>query len=328
METNTPLTLAITGATGFLGGRFAEMAAARGHRIRCLVRPTSQTARLKAIGATLIRGDLTNPKSLAALVAGADVCIHLAAHVGHGSWEDYYRFNVTGSRMVCEAIRDAAPPCRLVHCSTISALKVGTVPDHHNTHYGLSKHRAETEVRACAEAMGIPLTVIYPGLIYGPGDHHFVPVLIDRLRRNRLSLISGGEAQAPVIYVDDLCRLFLTATEDRAAIGGRYLGVGRLDIGIHDFIRMLARRSGSRVPTRVWPKPPLFRLALLLEALYRRLGVSHPPALTKRLIGFFSASFRYGTSGFDANLDWSPGTPYGEGLDQAFNWMKENAVTA
>jgi len=80
--------------------------------------------------------------------------------VGHGSWEDYYRFNVIGSQMVCQALRDAIPGCRLVYCSTISALKVGTVPDHHNTHYGLSKHRAGTEVSACAEAMDIPLTVI------------------------------------------------------------------------------------------------------------------------------------------------------------------------
>ena len=320
----TPLTFAITGATGFLGGRFAEMAARRGHRIRCLVRSTSNTARLDAMGAELIRGDLTDPESLERLVSGADVCIHLAAHVGHGSREDYYRFNVVGSRRVCEAIRDVAPGCRLLHCSTISALEVGTVPVHHNTHYGLSKHRAEAEVRSCAEKMAIPLTVIYPGLIYGPGDCHFVPVLIERLRRKRLSLLSGGEAKAPIIYVDDLSRLFLAAAEDPAAIGRRYLGVGRLDIGIHDFIRMLAIWTGSRVPQRVWPRTPFFRLALTLEALYRWLGISYPPAMTKRLVGFFSASFRYDTSGFDTNLDWEAATPYPEGLDRTFGWMNDH----
>src|SRR5438445_10564754 len=86
MPTHAKLNV-LTGATGLLGSHIAEQLVERGERVRALVRSTSDTSFLRALGVELVEGDLGQPDTLPRAVAGADVVYHCAARVGDwGAW--------------------------------------------------------------------------------------------------------------------------------------------------------------------------------------------------------------------------------------------------
>src|SRR5262249_44049523 len=117
MSTDSPKTLFLTGATGLVGSHAAEEAIRRGHRVRALVRPTSDTRRLEEWGVERIVGDLEDDKALQAGVAGADWVFNCAAKVGDwGTLADFRRLNVEALRLLLEAAC-AAGVDRFVHVS-------------------------------------------------------------------------------------------------------------------------------------------------------------------------------------------------------------------
>src|SRR5271167_1727437 len=110
-------TIFITGATGLVGGHAAEEAVRRGHRVRALVRPTSNTRWLDRWGIETIVGDLEDRQALRAGVAGADWVFNCAAKVGDwGTLAEFRQLNVEALRLLLDAASDAQVE-RLVHVS-------------------------------------------------------------------------------------------------------------------------------------------------------------------------------------------------------------------
>ncbi len=108
----------ITGATGFIGGRLAERLAGEGHRLRCLVRASSDTTKLKELGVEIVLGDLSDRPSLQAAAEGCRNVLHCAALVSDwATTEEITRANVLGTRNLLEACL-AASAERFVHFST------------------------------------------------------------------------------------------------------------------------------------------------------------------------------------------------------------------
>ncbi|ABQ25732.1 NAD-dependent epimerase/dehydratase family protein [Geotalea uraniireducens] len=315
----TQLRIGITGCTGALGQRLTELAAAKGHMVRCLVRNTN------AAGSDIeiVRGDLLNAESLHEFVKDLDVCIHLAAMVSHASKEQYQAINVTGTENLCNALLLHNPGCRLIHCSTISVLRLRRYLKFLSTNYAISKYYAEKKVTWFQKKKGLKAIIIYPGLIFGPYDSKFIPFIAQSLKKGKVFLVSGGERRAPLIFIDDLCELFLLAAENEKAIGGKYVGVGRLEMGIHDFIRLIAEKTGSPIPWLKFPKWLVFPLAMISEGIYSLLGREKPPALTKRAVDILSINFAHSC---DNDLGWQPKTTVFEGVDQAWHWYSENNI--
>src|SRR4029079_16350399 len=116
----------ITGGSGFIGRNLMRALRSRSDDVRALARSDSAIARVTALGATPVRGDLDDTRALRDGMRGCDVVIHAAAHVTEwGPREQYQRHNITGTRNVVEAAR-AAGLKRLVHLSTEAVLADGT----------------------------------------------------------------------------------------------------------------------------------------------------------------------------------------------------------
>ena len=104
MTTDPAKTIFITGATGLVGSHAAEEALKRGHRVRVLVRPTSDTRWLDQWGVDRVVGDLEDPEALRAGAAGADWIFNCAAKVGDwGTLEEFRRLNVEALRLLLDA---------------------------------------------------------------------------------------------------------------------------------------------------------------------------------------------------------------------------------
>src|SRR5262249_16781291 len=130
MGTASPRTIFITGATGLVGGHAVEEAMKRGHRVRALARPTSDTRWLERWGAERIGGDLEDAKALRAGVQGADWVFNCAAKVGDwGTLDEFRRLNVEALRLLLEAASDA----RVDRFVQVSSLGVYEGRDHYGT---------------------------------------------------------------------------------------------------------------------------------------------------------------------------------------------------
>lgn len=254
----------ITGATGFVGGHLAGRLAEEGWRVRALVRPTSDTARLRALGAELVPGGLDSPEAIAAAADGADTVFHLAGATTAPSEAAFARVNVEGTRNLVSGVLAAARrPRRVVYASSYAAC--GPAPDGRPrtaadppaplTAYGRTKLAGEHEL-AAAQRAGVEVVVLRVPAVYGPGDRAFLPVF--RLVNRHLATVpSGPDRRAHLVFVSDLARAFVRAAD---AAPGTYAVAEPVAHRFSELIGSIAAALGKR-PLRVPVPARLLRAA-------------------------------------------------------------------
>src|SRR5215218_9474521 len=250
-------TALITGASGFVGGHLAERLTGEGWRVRALVRASSDTARLRALGAELATGSLDDAAAIAAAADGADTVFHLAARTTAPSAAEFHRANVEGTRNVARAAaRAGTRPRRLVYLSSYAACgpSVNGRPRGMDetpaplTAYGRTKLEGETAARE-AEAAGVELVVLRVPSVYGPGDRAFLPVF--RLARRALAPIPTGPVRRlHLIYVHDLVRAVANAAETGVA-PGTYAVADPVAHAYGELVDVIGRAVRGKVPLHV-----------------------------------------------------------------------------
>ena len=211
----------LTGATGFIGGHVAHQLLGRGHEVVALVRTPEKAVELREAGVELIEGDITEPDTLAGTMAGADGVFHIAAwyKVGARNRDMAHAINVDGTRNVLEEARRAGVP-RIVYTSTLAVHGntngVPVTEDHRMdgpwlSVYDRTKWLAHYEVAVPMIEAGLPLVIVQPGLVHGPGDHSNVGTVFRDYLQGRLPAIpkQGGCWS----YVEDIAAGHLLAME-------------------------------------------------------------------------------------------------------------------
>lgn len=193
--------LALTGATGFVGGRLLDAALAAGDEVSALTRrPQPDRA-----GVRWIEGSLENPDSLSRLVDGAETVIHVAGVINATDAAGFGAGNVAGTKALLESATAAGVP-RFVHVSSLAAREPGL------SLYGASKARSE----ALVQASGLPFAIVRPPAVYGPGDRETLELF--RMAKRGLILLPPG-GRLSLIHADDLARLLLALAGPDAPSG-------------------------------------------------------------------------------------------------------------
>ena len=236
--------LAMTGATGFVGGATMRDAVAAGWRVRALTRRLQPERE----GVTWIAGALDDKDSLAEMAGGADVIMHIAGVVNVPTRAAFEAGNATATANVVDAA-SVAGITRFVHVSSLAAREPAI------SNYGWSKERAEAVVMTS----GLDWTIVRPPAVFGPGDTEMLDLF--RMARRGIALVPNGRMSA--IYVDELARLLVTLAADHdASIGQIYEPDDGKPTGWshRGFARAVARAVGrQRLSTLATP-------ALLLKA--------------------------------------------------------------
>lgn len=208
----------VTGGGGFVGGYVIERLLARGYEVRSIGR--SPQPALESKGVEVICGDLSDLAIVEAACAGVDAVFHIAAKAGvWGSWDSFYQPNVIGTRNVVAACRKQGVG-RLVYTSTPSVVFNGQpisgegeeMPYGRNwlCHYAHTKAIAEEEALA-ASSDTLRIVALRPHLVFGPGDPHLLPRVIESAVSGRLKIIGDGRSRVDVSYVGNVADAHLNA---------------------------------------------------------------------------------------------------------------------
>ena len=300
------MTIALTGATGFVGQAVLDEAAARGLTVRALTR-RSQAARE---GVSWVEGSLSDPASLAQLVQGTDAVLHVAALTTARDAAAFTAANVTGTEDLIAAAK-AASPKGFVFVSSLSAREPSL------SHYGASKAEAEKRV---AES-GLDWTVVRPPGVYGPRDVDY----FEMFRTAKLGFIPlPPRGASSIIHVHDLARLLLDLVEAPPALIRHRLfepDDGREGGWSH---RELAQAIGQAVGrSRVFAPQlpaPLLRAAASIDGLLR----GSKARLTADRVGYMTHPNWVSRSTFAVPPTvWAPRISGVEGLAQTAQWYRE-----
>jgi 2-alkyl-3-oxoalkanoate reductase len=319
----------VTGA-GLLGSHLTEQALKRGDAVRLLVRPNEDVSWLARAGAEVCRGDLADRASLEGAVAGVDLVLHCAARMGPwGPWAEYELVNVRGPKVLAE-VAIAAGVRRIVHVSSIDVhgLVVGDGVDEtaqfgtEQDPYCRSKRAGDLELQRLIKDRGAPVTIVRPGLIYGPRDTNSFGRFARLVEQRKMVIIGSGNNHLPLIYVADVARGILLAAGADQAIGRTYLLVNEEPVTQRDYFNAIARELG--VPPPKWHVP--YRLALAVggtaELLGHLTGRKQPPPFMRFGLKQMAGENRFVTTRARQELGFSPQVNLVEGVHEGIAWYR------
>lgn len=320
----------VTGAAGLLGGHVAELALERGDAVRVLARPGADVSWLAKAGVEVCWGDLTDRPPAAAAVEGVDCVLHCAARTGPwGPEAEYELVNVRGLKTLVE-VAMAAGVRRIVHVSSITVhgldvhgtadettpLRGGSDP------YSRSKVAGEHLLQQLIRYKGAPVTIVRPGLIYGPRDTNSFGRFARLVEQGKMLLIGSGNNHLPLIYVRDVAQGILLASEIDQALGRAYLLVNDEPVTQRDYFNAIARELGVASPRRHIP----YRLALALGATAETIGhltrMKHPPPVMRFGLKQIAGENRFVISRARCELGFVPQVGLAEGVREGIAWYR------
>ena len=247
----------VTGGSGFVGGHVVHALRAAGQDVRCLVRDRRRGERLQAWGCELLEGDVTDPESLRAAVAGCDTIVHLVA-IRQGKPEAFQRIMIGGTRNLIAAAREAGVG-RFVLMSALGTTEEtkDVVP-----YYG-AKWQMEQDVKAA----GTPYVIFRPSFIFAKDGG----ILTTFSKLARLApvtpIIGNGKQRIQPIWADDIGAYFAKSVELDTAIGRTFEIGGPDAVSWNEFWERLKKSRGIKRPSLHMPIGLMKVNALVTERL-------------------------------------------------------------
>ena len=320
----------VTGATGFVGAALVRALLRAGHEVRALVRPGSDRRNLTGLDVQHVEGDLTNPASLQAAVAGCAAVFHAAA--------DYrlfvrdppamYAANVAGTRDLLRAAAVAGVQ-RIVYTSSVATL--GTTPSGAPAdeatpvslgemigHYKRSKFLAENAVRELVAGDQVPAVIVNPSTPIGPRDIKPTPtgkIILDAARGRIPAFVNTG---LNVVHVDDVAQGHLLAWQ-RGAIGERYI-LGGVDMTLQAILTEVALTVGRQPPRIRLPHWGVLPLAYLVEGVSRVVGNEPPVTVDGVRMSRKHMYFSSAKAAQELGYQWRPPR---EAIRDALDWFQQ-----
>ncbi len=329
----------VTGASGFIGANLLQALVARGHRVKALLRPGSDTRGLQAVDFEAVQADLTDRQRLQAAMRGCDWCFHVAAsyHLWLQDYRPMYETNVNGTRNVIEAA--AAAGCsRIVYTSTVGCIGLPKarqgriVPTDESApvseaqmsnHYKRSKWQAEQVARQLA-GQGKPVVIVNPTAPVGPFDVKPTPtgqIIVDFLNRKLPAYLDTG---LNFVHVQDVALGHVLAAE-KGRVGERYiLGHAAGNWTLKEALLVLQKLTGVPAPRLRVPYSVALTAAYVGESISRVTGKPPKAPLAGVRMARYKMFFDPAKAIKELGL---PQTPPEQALADAVEWFRKNGYT-
>jgi len=315
----------VTGGAGFLGQAIVRLLVARGDQVCSLQRSPSPD--LVALGVECFRGDIAESTAVRDAATGCELVFHVAAKAGvWGRYADFHTANVVGTENVLSACH-AHRITKLVYTSSPSVVfnghdEVGIdestpYPKHYLTHYPRTKAIAEQRVLA-ANSPALATVALRPHLIWGPGDNHLVPRLIQRARSGRLRQVGDGKNVVDTTFVDNVADAHLQAaralTANSPVAGKAYFISNDEPMPLWDLVNRLLACGGVGPVTKRISAQAAYLVGGLLETIYTVTRQSDEPPMTRFVARQLSTSHWFRLDAAKRDFGYDPRVSIEEGL--------------
>jgi nucleoside-diphosphate-sugar epimerase len=323
----------VTGASGFIGRHLVAQLGGR-ERVRALVLPDEQ---VELGGAEIARGDVTRPDSLDDAMRGVRTVYHLAAVVGDwGPDALFQRINVDGTRNVLTAAARAGVERVVVVSSLVvyGSQLMSEVCDEERPReqgcgpYSRSKVAQEQIALDFDRFRRVPVTVVRPGNVVGPGSKNWVDMPAALLRAGRGLLVAGGDGDAAFTWVDNLVDLIILAGRAPMAAGRIYNANDGCGVTWRRYFTDLAEAAGGRPPRMSVPARVALGAAAAMEVAWRAARRDRRPLLTREAVTLLASRHPVPIVRAACELHFEPRVEYGEALERLARYLRDQGVRA
>ncbi|MGQ0798623.1 MAG: NAD-dependent epimerase/dehydratase family protein [Pseudomarimonas sp.] len=328
----------VTGGGGFLGFALCRGLLEGGHEVSSYSR--ARHAPLHALGVSQLQGDLADFGSVIDACEGMDAVFHVGAKAGaSGSFRDYFDANVRGTRNVIAGCRMHDVPI-LIHTSSPSVAHNGhvevqggnemsaPVASRFKAYYPATKAVAERIVLE-ENGDGLRTIALRPRLIWGPGDNHLLPRLVQRAQSGRLRFVGDGSNRIDTTYIDNAVDAHLKAY---AALTGKLAGrcTGKAYFisngepkAVADIINALLSAAGVPAIQKQIPFAAAYAIGGVLERIYDVFNLRAEPPMTRFIAEQLATPHWYDIGAARRDFGYVPSVSIATGLERLATWWRD-----
>ncbi|MFA5940650.1 MAG: NAD-dependent epimerase/dehydratase family protein [Sinimarinibacterium sp.] len=318
----------VTGANGFLGTHLVRRFIRAGIRPRAFILAGTPVPAEWHDAVEIVRGDITDAKSVRTAAQGCRTILHLAALVTDwGTREAHRRVTLEGTENVFAAAAQVRARVVLVSSVVVYADRIGAGPCHEGLGfgrprgpYGWAKQRQELTAQRYRGR--VDYSIVRPANIYGPGCGPWLRDVVEVLRMRVLpTLVNGGNGNAGLVHVENVADLVLLAAWHPRALGEAFNAADELPVTWRTYIGDIARLAGTRPPgsTPAWLALPT---AALMEWIWGAFGIRHRPPVTREALALVGNDNQFPQRKAREVLGYRPRIGYAEGMDTVARSLK------
>ena len=328
----------VTGGGGFLGRSIVKKLIDRGDFVRILSRKTYPE--LDELGVESIQGDIRDRDFVLNACQGVDVVFHVASKVEHwGKWQDFFDTNVKGTEHVIDGCKIHGVR-RLVYTSSPSVIfeheDLCNVDENYpyakkfDSYYAATKCKAEQLVIASNGIENLKTVALRPHLIWGPGDTHLIPGIIENAKKGRLVRVGRKQNVVDFTYVENAADAHLKACDKlqtNPVVAGQVYFISQDEpVQLWEFVNTLLEKLSIPKVNRRIPTKMAYSLARMYELIYQVLPLQGNPRLTRFLAGQLTYSHYFNISKAKRDLSYSPQVSTLEGLEKLLDSIQKNSI--
>ncbi|NRA37988.1 MAG: NAD-dependent epimerase/dehydratase family protein, partial [Planctomycetes bacterium] len=314
----------ITGGGGFLGSAIAKRLVERGFTVTCLQR--SACPELEDLGIHCVQASITDFSALLNAFKEQDVIFHVAAKAGiWGSYDSYYQANVIGTENVIAACKRLGIQ-KLIYTSSPSVVFDGSdengidesepYPDKHLSYYSQTNAIAEQRILKANDAYCATVS-LRPHLIWGPGDNHLLPRLINKAQNGRLPLL--GDQLVDSTFIENAVhahlKAFASLSINASCSGKAYFISNGEPIPMPQLINKLLACAGvTAVEKRISPKFA-YMAGFICECIYRLCALNSEPPITRFVARQLSTAHWFNLQAAEHDIGYTPLISFDDGLE-------------
>ena len=316
----------VTGATGFTGENLTRKLVAMNLDVVAISRPTSDLTRFDGLPIQWIRGDVANKELIDQAIQNVQYVFHMVTPFREAKAPDveFYNVHVLSTQLLAKAALKQPDFQRFVHISTIGIHGHIDNPPADETYrtapgdiYQETKLEGEIWIREFGKSSGLPVSIVRPSIIYGPGDQRLFKIY-KWAYQGWMPLIGSGKNLLHLVHVDDLTDFFIMAATHPKALGETFICGSEHAIHFDDMVAIISKQYNIKVKFLKVPKTLAFFLGDVCEAIFRPLRIE--PPIYRRRLAFYTKDRSFNTSKMRSLLGYSTKHSDQEGIAELAQW--------
>jgi dihydroflavonol-4-reductase len=323
----------VTGITGFIGSHLTNKLLERSNcKVIGMARDKNKTKGLESRDVEIRYADLKKPDSLEGITKDIDVVVHLAALMHfHASWDELYPLNVVGTELIVKDSLKQGVKHFIYSSSTEAIGPVETIPGderalYNPTYlYGKTKQLSEIWLNKKKEEVGLPVTIVRPTGVFGPGDLYVGLSVVKAIAQRKLKMIPGkGDSYIHFTYIDDVVQGFLHVIDAPKKSIGETFNIASNDYHTYkEIFTTVANILDIPPPTRSAPMW-LANVYLAYAEMRNRMKNVNDFVMHTSLIKDMKTNRAYSNEKAKKILGFKPEYNFQQGMKKTIKWYKEN----